>query len=312
MAGGIGGAKLALGASLVLPRGELTILGNTGDDFEHLGLHISPDLDTVMYTLAGVADPETGWGRADETWSVMDTLETLGGPTWFRLGDRDLAIHLERTQRRARGDSLTRITGHLCGKLGVGHRLLPVTDQPLQTIVKTADGTLGFQEYFVAKSAEPPVEALDYQGARKAQMTDEVAACLARPDIAGIIIAPSNPWLSIAPMLAVPGFREALKAVEAARVAVSPIVGGQAIKGPAAKIMGELGLDVSARGIAEHYLGLVDGLVIDETDEALAPAIENMGLAVCVTQTVMRSTDDRVALARDVMAFAESMVTAVG
>ena len=304
LCGGIGGAKLALGLSQVLDGSNLTIVVNTGDDFEHLGLHISPDVDTVMYTLAGIADPATGWGRRDETWTFMDAIERLGGATWFKLGDGDLAMHVERTRRMRAGEPLSAVCEHMRRSLGIAARVLPMSDDPVRTIVETDEGTLGFQEYFVGRQCEPTLHAIRYDGAKTAKPAGRVLEALSRPELRGVIICPSNPYLSIDPMLAVPGLRDAIGTCGCPVVAVSPIVGGRAIKGPAAKIMKELGVQASAATIVRHYDGLIDGLVLDDQDQALAG---ELSLPALVTNTVMRSLEDRVALARAVIDFCERL-----
>jgi LPPG:FO 2-phospho-L-lactate transferase len=293
LAGGVGGAKLADGLAQLL-RERLTVIVNTGDDFTHLGLHISPDLDTVMYTLAGIANPQTGWGIAGETWNFLRHIERLGGPAWFRLGDRDLATHVLRTERLAAGDTHTAVTAALCRALGITATLLPMSDNPVRTIIRSDDGELPFQDYFVRLACAVSVRSIRYDGAPAARLN----AALARLDPAAIVICPSNPYLSVDPILAVPGMRAWLRAQGCPIVAVSPIVGGAAIKGPAAKIMAELGAPASALGIARHYAGLADGLVIDTTDAGLAPEIAAEGMAVKVTPTVMSNPEHRVALAR--------------
>jgi len=298
LSGGIGGAKLALGLSHAVPAGDLTIIVNTGDDFEHLGLNISPDLDTLMYTLAGEVDPETGWGRADETWAFMDALEQLGGETWFRLGDRDLATHMQRTQLLAGGASLSDVTTNLCAQFAVGPSVVPMSDDPVRTHVLTADGELEFQHYFVRDRAEPHTLGIEFHGAQHATPAADALAALRDPTLAGIVIAPSNPYLSIDPILAVPGMRAAIKDSPAPVVAVSPIVGDSAIKGPTAKIMRELELEVSARSIAAHYGDLLDGFIIDEMDRDAVARIADQQLDVSVCQTIMKSFEDRVELAR--------------
>ena len=301
LAGGVGGAKLADGLANALGPGELAIAVNTGDDFEHLGLQVSPDLDTVMYTLAGLANPATGWGQSGETWSFMDALEKLGGPAWFRLGDRDLATHVERTRRLAAGESLSAVTRLLCERLGLRSALLPMSDAPVRTRVRTDEGWLDFQHYFVREQCRPAVRELRYDGAESARPSPGLAVALASPDLEGIVICPSNPYLSVSPILALPGVREAVRASRNV-VAVSPIVGGEAIKGPAAKIMQELGAEVSALGIARGYAGLVTTLVIDRADEALVPAIEALGMRAAVSEMVMRDAADRLRLARECVA----------
>ncbi|MBL8096552.1 MAG: 2-phospho-L-lactate transferase [Anaerolineales bacterium] len=297
LAGGVGGAKLAHGLALVLPPERLTIVVNTGDDFEHLGLSISPDLDTVMYGLAGVANPATGWGRADEGWRFMETVRAYGGPDWFNLGDRDLATHVLRSERLRQGASLTTVTRELCTALGIGPRVLPMSDEPVRTRVDTEVGELAFQQYFVAQRCAPRATAIRFAGAETARPSPEVRRALAEADL--IVICPSNPFLSIDPILAVPGMRAAVQARPV--VAVSPIVGGQAIKGPAAKLLGELGHDVSALSVARYFVGLAAGFVLDTVDADLAPAVEALGLRALVTASVMRTDAERAALATAVL-----------
>ena len=301
LAGGVGGAKLADGLARTLQPLELAIAVNTGDDFEHLGLRISPDLDTVMYTLAGIANPATGWGQAGETWSFMDALDKLGGPAWFRLGDRDLATHVERTRRLAAGESLSSVTRALCEKLGLRSALIPMSDGAVRTRVRTSEGWLDFQDYFVREQCRPAVQEIRYDGAQSARASAGLSGALASTELEGIVICPSNPYLSVAPILALPGVRESVRASRAV-VAVSPIVGGEAIKGPAAKIMKELDAEVSALGVARWYAGLVTTLVIDRADEALAPAIEALGLCAAISETVMRDPAGRARLAAECVA----------
>jgi LPPG:FO 2-phospho-L-lactate transferase len=304
MSGGIGGAKLALGLQRVLPPGELAVLVNTGDDFRHLGLHVSPDLDTVVYTLAGVANAETGWGRAGDTWNFFDELGRLGGPSWFRLGDRDLVIHVERTQRLASGESLTAITEDLRRRFGVPSRILPMSDDPVATLLETDAGELEFQDYFVRRRCEPRVRTVRYAGATVAAMNPVVMSVLSSTDLKCVVLCPSNPVLSIGPMLAMPGLREALVRCGAPVVAISPIIGGQAVKGPTVKLMAEMGLETSPRSIASHYAGVIDGLVIDTVDADLATDLD---VATFVTPTLMRTLADRDALAHATLDFARSL-----
>jgi LPPG:FO 2-phospho-L-lactate transferase len=296
LSGGVGGAKLALGLSRVLPAEDLTIVANTGDDFEHLGLSISPDIDTLVYTLAGLANPELGWGRRDETWNFMDTLGTLGGAGWFRLGDRDLAMHVERTRRLRRWETLTEITADMCRRLGIGARILPMTDGRMRTRVRTATGWLDFQDYFVRLRCEPVVEELMYEG--DAQPQPEFLAALADPALTAVVICPSNPFISVEPILALPGVREALHACRAPVVAVSPIIAGRAVKGPTAKMMTELGLDASARAVAEWYGELLDAYIVDHAD---AGSMDGVRPRVTAAKTLMVSLEDREALARVVL-----------
>ena len=306
LAGGVGGAKLAAGLARLLGD-RLTVLVNTADDFEHLGLHISPDLDTVMYTLAGMANPQTGWGVAGETWTFMDQVAKLGGPTWFSLGDRDLATHAIRTQRLRSGETLSMVTRSLCRSLRIEADVLPMSDDRVRTIVHSSQQRLAFQDYFVRLKCAVPVSRLSFEGAAEATCNPLLASFAQQPGGFAAIICPSNPYLSIDPILSLPGLRDWLKNTAAVIVAVSPIVGGRAIKGPVAKIMREMSVDPSAASIASHYRGLIDGFVIDEVDLSGADVIARSGVAVRVAQTVMRSMDDRIALARECLAFAAQL-----
>lgn len=308
LSGGVGGAKLSLGLAQVLGE-RLSVVVNTGDDFEHVGLHVSPDVDTAIYTLAGLVNGETGWGRAGETWTFMRALGQLGGPSWFNLGDGDLAMHVVRSQRLRSGETLTAVCGDLARRLGVAARILPMSDDPVRTIVETDAGALAFQEYFVRDQCRPVVRGIRFEGAERARLVPQVAEALADPRLGGIIICPSNPWLSVDPILAVPGMREALGAARAPIIAVSPIVAGKAIKGPAAKIMGELGLKVDCTAIAAHYQGLLQGMVIDAQD---ARYEAGLGLPALVTETVMRSLLDKIALARACIGFCERLAATGG
>jgi LPPG:FO 2-phospho-L-lactate transferase len=307
LSGGVGGAKLALGLYRTLAPDALMVVCNTGDDFEHLGLSIAPDLDTVLYTLAGIANAETGWGRAGETWSFMAALEELGGETWFRLGDADLATHVERTRRLAAGESLSAMTDDFGRRLAVRAHLVPMSDQPVRTIVRTDQGVLPFQRYFVEQRCAPKVSGFEFQGAGQARPSPALLAALAARDLQAVVICPSNPFISIDPILAVPGMRAALAACRAPVVAVSPIVGGRAVKGPTAKMMRELGLPTSARAVAEHYGDLLDGFVLDHADADQARSIEVPCLAA---RTLMASEDDKRALAAEVLAFARRLANA--
>src|SRR5690606_4706911 len=253
LSGGIGGAKLALGLAQVLTADELVIAANPGDDFEHLGLTICPDLDTLTYTLSGLSDTERGWGRQGEGWNFMAALGELGGETWFNLGDRDLALHAERTRRLRAGESLSEVTAALCSRLGIGPRIVPATDQPVRTVVETPDGPLPFQHYFVRLRCEPVVTGFRFEGAAAARPSPALAQALADPHLRAVVICPSNPFISIDPILAIPGVTEALRQVAAPVVAVSPVVGGAAVKGPTAKMLSELGFEVSAATVARHY-----------------------------------------------------------
>jgi LPPG:FO 2-phospho-L-lactate transferase len=305
LAGGVGGAKLALGLAGELPPAALTVAVNTADDFEHLGLSICPDLDTVMYTLAGVANPETGWGRRDESWTVMEALGPLGGETWFRLGDKDLATHIERTRRLRAGEGLSSVIADLAARLGVKPAMVPMSDDPVRTMVMTTDrGELPFQDWFVRLRCEPAVTSVRFAGADKARA---YPALLDLTGVRGVVVCPSNPFVSVAPILAVPGVRTALAKAKAPKVAVTPIVGGQAIKGPAAKMLAELGHDVSALGVARYYKEWVDGFVLDSQDAAMARDIEALGLRVKVSDTMMRNDADKRRVARDVLDFVDEL-----
>ena len=314
LTGGIGGAKLALGFAKVLEPDEVGFVVNTGDDFEHLGFHISPDVDTLVYTLAGEANLETGWGRRDESWHFMRAAQKLGLPTWFRLGDRDLALHVYRRQRLAEGATLTEVTREICQRLGVAQSVLPMSNDPVRTRVLTPDGPLAFQHYFVRDRCRPAVAGFDFYGIDDAAISPEIAALLnasasrsreaSGSVLRAIVICPSNPFVSVDPILDLPGMRGLLKSARVPIIAVSPIVGGRAIKGPTAKMMRELDIPASATAVARHYQGLITGFVLDECDASAESEVADLGLATTVTQTVMTNLDHRIALARDVLAFA--------
>lgn len=307
LSGGVGGAKMALGLQHVLPDGQLTLIVNTGDDFEHLGLNISPDIDTALYTLGDLANQELGWGRRDETWTFMQAMAQIGGETWFRLGDGDLALHVERTRRLQAGQTLTRITQDIAQRLGIHSRVLPMSDAPLRTRVTTDIGELDFQDYFVRHQCQPRVAALRFAGAEAAAPTAEVCAALTATDVDAIILCPSNPYLSIDPILALPGVRELLRQAAAPVIAISPLVGGTAVKGPTAKIMQELGITVSALAVARHYGKLLDGFVLDVRDAALADELRALDLPLLITDTLMKTLADRQRLARETLAFAATL-----
>ncbi len=309
LSGGVGGAKLALGLSRVLPPEALTVVCNAADDFDHLGLRICPDLDTVMYTLAGVANRVTGWGQAHETWSFLEALSQLGGETWFRLGDRDLATHVERTHRLQAGESLTAVTARLCRGLGVEAEILPMSDDPVRTVVRTPSGELSFQHYFVRYRCAPAVTGFRFDGIERARPAPDFIAALEDDATAAVVICPSNPFVSVDPVLALPGVEAALRDSPAPVVAVSPIVGGTAIKGPAAKMMAELEMPVTATAIARHYVerNLLDGFVVDRADTSEAQQIDDLGLPTLITGTVMESLADRERLAREVLDFARDL-----
>jgi len=296
LAGGVGGAKLAHGLAQILAPEDLTVIVNTGDDFEHLGMYISPDLDTVCYTLAGLANPETGWGRVNETWNTFTNIEKLGGPAWFRLGDQDIATHLERTRRMKAGQSLSQITKDFCAAWGIKHTVLPMTDSPVRTMVNTDEGELAFQEYFVHRHCEPRVKGFRFDGVDVAEPV--VGAREAIDKAEAIIICPSNPWVSVDPILRI------IKKINKPVVAVSPIIGGQAVKGPAAKMYAEFGIEPSALAVAKHYGNLLSGFVLDTVDENLAGRIETRKL---ITNTIMNNHEDRARLAMDVLHFIRSL-----
>lgn len=300
LAGGVGGAKLADGLAALTD--DLTVVVNTADDAEVYGLAISPDLDTVMYTLAGVANPVTGWGVVDESHTTLAAMGRYGVDTWFTLGDKDLATHVVRTDRLRRGVPLSQVTAELARALGVRARLLPMTDDRVRTLVDTPAGRRGFQEYFVARRHADEVLGVTFDGAADARPAPGVLEALATADV--VVLAPSNPVVSIGPLLAVPGVRDALAASSARRVGVSPIVGGAALKGPAATMLADLGHEVSPLGVARLYAGLLDVFCLDEQDAALAPAVEELGMTALVTRAVMVDGPDRARLAAELLAAA--------
>jgi len=301
LAGGVGGAKLAHGLAQLLKPEELTIIVNTGDDFEHYGLYICPDLDTVCYTLAGIANPETGWGRADEAWNAIENISKLGGLDWFKLGDKDLGTHLERTRRLKEGYSLSQITRDFCEAWGIQHTILPMSDRPVRTFVETDEGELAFQEYFVHRKCEPRVKGFWFDGIEQAEPARGAREAIRFAD--AIVVCPSNPWVSIEPILKVfsnweRGWGEGKKVI-----AVSPIIGGQAVKGPAAKMYRELGIEPSALAVANHYRGLVTHFVMDTIDAQLIESVRGLNMQTHVTKTVMKSHEDRKRLAEDTLNF---------
>lgn len=308
LAGGVGGAKLAHGLAQILNPEELTIIVNTGDDFEHYGLYICPDLDTVCYTLAGIANPETGWGRAAESWNAIENLSKLGGPDWFKLGDKDLGTHLERTRRLKEGYSLSQITKDFCKAWAIQPTVLPMSDQPVRTYVETDEGELAFQEYFVHRRCEPRVKGFWFDGADRAEPARGVNEAIQAAD--AIVICPSNPWVSIDPILRVISLPTSHPSAGGVRrgegkkvIAVSPIIGGQAIKGPAAKMYKELGIEPSALAVANHYRGLATNFVLDKIDEQLIQSIKGLSMQTHVTNTLMKSHDDRKRLAEELLHF---------
>ena len=282
----------------MLAPGQLTIAVNTGDDFEHLGLAICPDIDSVVYALAGLNDSVRGWGVVDESWRMMERLAALGEAEWFNLGDRDLAMHVARSWRLRSGESLSEVTARLTAALGIFHRVVPMSDAPVRTQIETADGWLDFQQYFVREQCRPMAKAIRFAGTPGAAPSAGFAEALARVDLAAIVLCPSNPFLSVDPILAVDGVRDALAARKVPLVAVSPLVGGTALKGPLAKLLGELGQPCDNRAIAGHYAGLVDHLLIDNCDAADAEGLRALGVCANITATVMCTAEDRKGLAR--------------
>lgn len=307
LSGGVGGAKLALGLARIMPGDALSIVANTADDFEHMGLHVSPDIDTLLYTLSGLANPETGWGRRDESWNFMGAMGQMGGETWFNLGDADLALHVLRTHKLKQGESLGDITDHVAKTLGIDPDIIPMSDDPVRTMVRTDDGHLSFQHYFVRDRCEPVVTGFTFNGIDTARPHRKFMRKLMSSNLGAVIICPSNPFVSVDPILQLNGVRNVLQETSAPIVAISPIIGGQAVKGPAAKMMQELGMPVSALGVARFYKGLVDGFVIDEQDAAHASEIEALGMSVLVTKTFMKTLHDREILAAATLDFAASL-----
>jgi LPPG:FO 2-phospho-L-lactate transferase len=306
LAGGVGGAKLAAGLQEALPLGDLTVVVNTADDFDLWGLRICPDLDTVMYTLAGLSNPETGWGLAGESFDALNMLARYGEDTWFMLGDRDLATHVLRTARLRAEATLTTITDALSGSLGVRSVILPMSDDKVSTVLKTPAGLLEFQEYFVRRGQRDEVLGVELRGIEDAHPTDAVLGAVGAADV--VVLCPSNPVVSLGPILALPGMRNALAYSSVPKVAVSPIVGGRALKGPADRMLASLGHEVSAAGVAAMYEGLVDAMVVDRLDERERAGIEALGMRVLVTGSVMRDAADRARLAREVVGFGTGLV----
>lgn len=303
LAGGVGGAKLALGMSKVLTPSQLTVVVNTGDDEEFHGLHVSPDVDTVMYTLAGLSNPETGWGITGETFRTLERLNDYGADTWFNLGDKDMATHIRRTDLLRQGYTLSEVTESLRMALGVAHPIVPMSDDPVRTMLMTDIGELAMQTWFVKRRCEPAVSVIRFEGSEQARPAPEFARALRESD--ALVFCPSNPFVSVAPILAVPGVRDAIRDFKGLRVAVSPIVGGQAIKGPAAKMMGEMGIESSSVGVARQYQGLCDVFVLDDVDGDRAGDIETLGMRAAVTNTMMIADADKVRLAKYICELAE-------
>ena len=299
LAGGVGGAKLAHGLAQILGPEELTIIVNTGDDFEHLGMYICPDLDTVCYTLGGLANPETGWGRVGESWNTISNIERLGGPAWFRLGDQDIATHLERTRRLKEGQSLSQITRDFCKAWGIQHTILPMSDSPVRTMVDSDEGELAFQEYFVHRQCAPKVKGFRFDGVEVAEPV--VGAKEAIEEADAVVICPSNPWVSVDPILQV------IKKIDKPIVAVSPIIGGKTVKGPAAKMYSELGIEPSALAVAKHYRDFLTGFVLDTIDASMESEVKRLGVKTLATDTLMNNLTDRTRLAKDVLHFTRSL-----
>lgn len=305
LAGGVGGAKLAHGLALATGEQRVSIVVNTADDFTLYGLHISPDLDTVMYTLGGLANPETGWGIQGDSFAALEMMRRFGRDTWFWLGDRDLATHILRTERLKDGAGLTTTTAELASALSIQADILPMCDEPVATLIETPDGPLEFQDYFVRRHQTDDVLGVQFRGIESATLPNTVIEAL--DEAAAIVLCPSNPIVSIGPLLAVPGLRERLCASQTPIVAVSPIIGGQALKGPADRMLATLGHEVSAAGVAAIYRDFLRGMVIDEQDAALAGRIEELGIAVTVTNTIMRSNDERRLLAEECLRFVDEL-----
>ena len=296
LAGGVGGAKLALGLSKILSPEQLTIIVNTGDDDEFHGLHVSPDLDTMTYTLAGLVNSETGWGLRGDTFVTLQALGRLGASTWFNLGDQDLALHLRRTQLIKSGWTLTEVTREICTRLGIHHSIIPITDDPVRTRVTTNEGEMAFQEYFVQRRSEPTIKVVRYEGASRASIPSTVINALDYAD--ALVFCPSNPVMSISPILEIPGIRDRIANFQGCRLAISPIIGGKAVKGPAAQNLEDLGHAASATSVARYYQGLCDVFILDLVDNHLIPEIVSLGFQVETLQTMMANDEDKVRLAK--------------
>jgi LPPG:FO 2-phospho-L-lactate transferase len=301
LAGGVGGAKFVDGISKLVGSGELTVIVNTGDDFNHLGLKICPDIDTICYTLAGLANPETGWGRCGETWNAMETISRLGGPDWFQLGDLDLGLHLERSRCIQQGLTLSQVTLQICQAFAIKDRVIPMSDAEIPTLLLTDEGELSFQEYFVKRNCEPKILGIHFRGIEYAKPAPGVISAIQTADM--IVFCPSNPWVSLDPILTVPGIRNAVM-VKKPVIAISPIIGGRTVKGPAAKMFEEHGIKPSAFAVAEHFKEMLAGFVYDEVDKKLDNKIKELGIKTFTTNTLMETQMDRVRLADEVINFA--------
>ena len=306
LSGGIGGAKLGLGLHQICAPEELYFITNTGDDFLYLGFYIAPDVDTLVYTLAGVNNTETGWGRADETWKTHNVLGELGADNWFKLGDKDLALHLHRSKALRNGERLTSITQDIANRFHLKANVLPMSDQMIQTIIDTNKGLLSFQEYFVKQASAPKIESISFKS-KNPEPSAEVTEILTDPDLKGIVICPSNPYLSIDPILSIEKIRQSITESKRPSIAVSPIIDGQSVKGPTKKIMEELGLKVNVLTIAEHYKNCIDGIVIDHLDQGYAGEIESMGIHVKLSEIMMNNDDDKKRVAEDVINFIDQI-----
>ena len=305
LSGGVGGAKLVLGLSQVLNNDDFMTIVNTGDDFVHLGLKICPDIDTIIYTLAELVDQERGWGLKDESWNFLDKTKLLGGESWFNLGDKDLATHVHRTQRLAKGENLTSITKNLASSFGVEAKIVPMTNDLVSTVVETREGDLAFQHYFVRDRCLPIVKRFRFEGIKSSVINPSIKEYGEENNKSAVLLAPSNPFVSIDPIIGVPGMTEELVKMKGPKIAISPIINNKAIKGPAAKMMQELGIPSTSIEVANHYKGLIDAIVIDHADAALSEKIEDMGIKVFVTNTVMHSLKEKITLANECLNFIE-------
>ena len=305
LSGGVGGAKLVLGLSQVLNNDDFMTIVNTGDDFVHLGLKICPDIDTIIYTLAELVDQERGWGLKDESWNFLDKTKLLGGESWFNLGDKDLATHVHRTQRLAKGEDLTSITKNLASSFGVEAKIVPMTNDLVSTVVETREGDLAFQHYFVRDRCLPIVKSFRFEGIKSSVINPSIKEYGEENNKSAVLLAPSNPFVSIDPIIGVPGMTEELVKMKGPKIAISPIVNSKAIKGPAAKMMQELGIPSTSIEVTNHYKGLIDAVVIDHADAALSEKIEDMGIKVFVTNTVMHSLKEKITLANECLNFIE-------
>ena len=305
LSGGVGGAKLVLGLSQVLNNDDFMTIVNTGDDFVHLGLKICPDIDTIIYTLAELVDQERGWGLKDESWNFLDKTKLLGGESWFNLGDKDLATHVHRTQRLAKGEDLTSITKNLASSFGVEAKIVPMTNDLVSTVVETREGDLAFQHYFVRDRCLPIVKRFRFEGIKSSVINPSIKEYGEENNKSAVLLAPSNPFVSIDPIIGVPGMTEELVKMKGPKIAISPIINNKAVKGPAAKMMQELGIPSTSIEVTNHYKGLIDAVVIDHADAALSEKIEDMGIKVFVTNTVMHSLKEKITLANECLNFIE-------